>query len=164
MANAYSASGSENPPLAHEGEAARCAAHVLVVEDEPTVAALIADMLRDEGMQVEILLDSRAALQRAEQISYDLLICDLKMPGMDGQMLFRALSQRQNPLHKRVLFVTGDILAPRSQEFLERNQLPHVAKPFRMEELSRAVHETLRRGKILPEEVPQATNHATGNG
>jgi signal transduction histidine kinase/CheY-like chemotaxis protein len=116
---------------------------VLVVEDEPTVGGLIADVLRDEGMRVDVLRDGESALDRVEREEYDLVICDLKMPGMDGQKFFQSLGKRRNPLQGRVLFVTGDVVAPRTQEFLERHRLPYVAKPFRVEELSRAVREML---------------------
>ncbi len=116
---------------------------MLVVEDEPTVGGLIADVLRDEGMRVDVLRDGHAALARAEYETYDLVICDLKMPGMDGKKFFHSLWQRHNPLQEHVLFVTGDVVAPGTQEFLERHGLPYVAKPFRVEELSRAVREML---------------------
>ena len=122
---------------------------ILVVEDEPTVANLIADILGDEGMRVDVLLDSREAVQQAERESYDLAICDLKMPGMDGQRFYRTLVQRQNPLREHVLFVTGDLVAPRTQAFLDRHHLPHVAKPFHMEELTVAVHGMLGTKKDL---------------
>jgi signal transduction histidine kinase/ActR/RegA family two-component response regulator len=128
---------------------------VLVLEDEPTVGRLIADVLQEEGMQVDVLQDGYAALHRAEKDTYDLAICDLKMPGMDGQNFFQALVNRQDPLQLRLLFVTGDLISPRTQEFLERYHLPYVAKPFRMEELSGAVHELLRkkRNEVLPRQV-----------
>jgi two-component system NtrC family sensor kinase len=122
---------------------------ILVVEDEPTVASLIADVLRDEGMRVDVLLDGHEAARQAERESYDLAICDLKMPGMDGQSFYLTLVQRQNPLRENVLFVTGDIVAPRAQEFLDRHHLAHVAKPFRMEELSGAVHGMLGKKKEM---------------
>ena len=115
------------------------APRVLVVEDEPTVGGLIADVLRDEGMRVDVLRDGESALDRVEREDYDLVICDLKMPGMDGQEFFQSLGKRRNALQRHVLFVTGDVVAPRTQEFLERHRLPYVAKPFRVEELSRAV-------------------------
>lgn len=119
------------------------APHVLVVEDEATVAGLIADVLREEGMRVEVLPDGRSALEAARQESYDLAICDLKMPGMDGQIFYRELVESRNPLREHILFVTGDVVAQRTQEFLERHHLPHVAKPFRVEELSLAVRRML---------------------
>ncbi|MGB6595788.1 MAG: ATP-binding protein [Candidatus Acidiferrum sp.] len=112
---------------------------VLVVEDEPTVARLIADVLEDEGLRVDTLLDGREALDRAEHESYDLVICDMKMPGLDGQHFYQSLARARNPLRDRFLFVTGDVIAHQTHEFLERNGLPHVAKPFRVEELTEKV-------------------------
>ncbi len=118
-------------------------ARVLVVEDEPTVARLIADVLEDEGMHVDVLLDGHEALDRAARQSFDLVICDMKMPGLDGQHFYKSLERSGNSLRKRFLFVTGDILAPQTREFLERNNLPHVAKPFRVEELTEKVRGVL---------------------
>lgn len=79
-------------------------------------------------------------------------------------MIYQSLVQRCNPLRERVLFVTGDVLSPRSQEFLERNRLPHLAKPFRMEELSHAVREVLRSRKVSPIRPAAMRNQAAGNG
>jgi signal transduction histidine kinase/CheY-like chemotaxis protein len=116
---------------------------VLVVEDEPTVARLIADVLEDEGLHVDVLLDGREALDRAGREPYDLVICDMKMPGLDGQRFYQSLARARNPLQERFLFVTGDVIAPQTQDFLERNRLPHVAKPFRVEELTEKVFSLL---------------------
>jgi signal transduction histidine kinase/CheY-like chemotaxis protein len=118
-------------------------ARVLVVEDEPTVARLIGDVLEDEGLLVEVLLDGREALERAARASYDLVICDMKMPGLDGQHLYKSLVSMGNPLRKKFLFVTGDVVAAQTHEFLERHHLPHVAKPFRVEELTEKVRRVL---------------------
>ena len=117
---------------------------VLVVEDEPTVARLIGDVLEDDGFSVDVLLDGRRALKRAASESYDLVICDMKMPGLDGQHFYKTLVRTGNPLREKFLFVTGDVVAAQTQEFLERNSLPHVAKPFRMEELIEKVRDVLQ--------------------
>ena len=114
-----------------------------MVEDEPTVARLIADVLQDENFLVEVLLDGREALDRAAQESFDLVICDMKMPGLDGQHFYRRLAETGNPLRHSFLFVTGDVIAPGTQAFLERHGLPHLAKPFRVEELTARVHQVL---------------------
>lgn len=116
---------------------------MLVLEDEPTVARLIADVLEDEGLHVDVLLDGREALERAARESYDLVICDMKMPELDGQHFFESLAAAHSDLPGRFLFVTGDVIAAQTQEFLERHGLPHVAKPFRIEELSEKVFSLL---------------------
>ena len=116
---------------------------ILVVEDEPTVAQLIADVLTEEGHRVDMLLDSREALQRLEEKNYDLVICDLKMPFLDGAGLYRALVRAASPCVRRLLFVTGDTMSPRTLEFLRSSGVPYLAKPFLVEELKVAVHRAL---------------------
>jgi signal transduction histidine kinase/ActR/RegA family two-component response regulator len=118
-------------------------ARVLVLEDEPTVARLIADVLEDEGLRVDVLLDAREALDRAAHEDYALAICDMKMPELDGEHFYQALARAKNPLRERFLFVTGDVLAAHTRDFLKRNNLPHVAKPFRVEELTEKVRALL---------------------
>ena len=130
-------------PLAPPSLAEWRGARVLVVEDEPTVARLIADVLKDEGLQVDVLLDGREALARAARQNYALAICDMKMPGLDGQHFYKTLLRTGNPLHDKFLFVTGDTLGPKTHEFLERNHVPHLAKPFRVEELTESVRRVL---------------------
>jgi two-component system NtrC family sensor kinase len=117
---------------------------VLVVEDEPTVAQLIADVLSEEGYRVDTLLDSREGLERLRQQAYDLVICDLKMPRLDGRAFYRALVRAGSPLQHRMIFVTGDTLAPHTIEFLDSTGLPYLAKPFLVDELKLAVQRAVR--------------------
>ena len=130
-------------PMSPPGRPAARAERILVVEDEPTVAQLIADVMTEEGHVVETLLDSREALARLEETNYDLVICDLKMPHLDGPGIYRALVQRGNPAQHRILFVTGDTMSPRTTEFLKSSGLPYLAKPFLVEELNEAVRHAL---------------------
>src|SRR5207245_4952871 len=62
---------ADAPVLSQAGSSGR----VLVVEDEPTVARLIADVLEDEGFQVDVLMAGRGALDRAARELYDLVVC-----------------------------------------------------------------------------------------
>ncbi len=133
---------------------------VLVVEDESTVAQLIADVLGEDGHRVDKILDSREGLARAAREEYDLLICDLKMPHVDGQAFYRALVQAGSPLQHHIVIVTGDTLAPRTLEFLERTGLPYVAKPFLVEELRLAVQRALTGSPVEARGRPG--NHAPG--
>lgn len=112
---------------------------LLVVEDEPTVARLISDVLSEEGYPVEIVLDGEEGLRRALLGNYDLVICDLKMPHFDGRAIHRELAAKGSPMQHRMVFVTGDTLAPRTMEFLESCGVPHLGKPFLVEELKAVV-------------------------
>lgn len=113
---------------------------ILVVEDEPTVAQLIVDVLREEGHQVEAVLDSQEGLTLLSRGTYDLVLCDLRMPRLDGPAFYDTLVRAGSAERQRIIFVTGDILAPRTLEFLEMNKLPYLSKPFLVEELKLAVN------------------------
>jgi signal transduction histidine kinase/CheY-like chemotaxis protein len=152
----------ESLETAHAGAAlaAWAGTRVLVLEDEPTVARLIADVLEDEGLCVDVLLDAREALDRAKSAAYALAICDMKMPDLDGEHFYLALARANNPLHERFLFVTGDVLAAHTRDFLDRYQLPHVAKPFRVEELTGKIRVVL---ETIPARVPLSAPAAKKN-
>jgi DNA-binding response OmpR family regulator len=119
----------------------------LVVEDEPSVAQLIVDVLREEGHQVEAVLESQEGLARLSRAQYDLVVCDLRMPRLDGPAFYEALIRAGSPAQNHILFVTGDTLAPRTMQFLERSKLPYLAKPFLVEELKLAVNRRLERSR-----------------
>jgi DNA-binding NarL/FixJ family response regulator len=106
-------------------------------------------------------LDTREALDRANQINYALVICDMKMPDLNGEHFYLALARAKNPLHERFLFVTGDVLAAPTRDFLERHYLPYVAKPFRVEELIDKIRSVLEAIPPLePSRVPAAKKNA----
>jgi len=119
------------------------AGRILVVEDEPTVAQVIVDVLREEGHQIEAVLDSQEGLTRISRAHFDLVICDLRMPRLDGPAFYEALVAAGSPVQNQIIFVTGDTLAPRTLEFLEAHALPYLAKPFLVEELKLAVNRKL---------------------
>jgi two-component system, NtrC family, sensor kinase len=113
---------------------------ILVVEDEPTVVRLIADVLAEEDYAVDTVLDSRAGLDLLRRKPYELLVCDLHMPHLDGPGLYRELLRLSSPLAQRLVFVTADMLSPRTSEFLKSCGVPCLAKPFLVEELKELVH------------------------
>ena len=80
---------------------------ILVVEDEPTVAGLITDVLSEEGYAIDTVLDSREALELTRTQTYDLVICDLRMPHLDGRGFYGELVRQDSPLTSRLLFVTA---------------------------------------------------------
>lgn len=118
---------------------------ILVVDDEPAVAQLIADALEQQGYAVRVHTDSRRALAEAEDRPFQLAICDIRMPELDGQAFYRVLRERQSPLARRLLFTTGDTLARETAQFLEQVGLPCLAKPFRVEELRAQVRDLLHK-------------------
>lgn len=138
------------PPRVPRMPAAARGRKILVIEDEPTVAQLVVDVLREEGHQAEAMLDSAKALERILRQHYDLVICDLRMPRLDGRDLYLSLVRHGSSVQHRIIFITGDTLTPHTLEFLERNSLRYLAKPFLVEELKRAVDQELEGEGLAP--------------
>jgi CheY-like chemotaxis protein len=74
---------------------------------------------------------------------YDLIVCDLKMPRLDGTALYRRLVADHPAMARRVLFVTGDVAGTDAERFLEESGCRWLPKPFRLKDLLRAAREML---------------------
>jgi two-component system cell cycle sensor histidine kinase/response regulator CckA len=116
---------------------------ILVVEDETALANALAEALRDAGYAVVRAADGEEALAEVKTRQFDLVICDLKMPRLDGKAFYRALAQAKPALSKHVIFVTGDVAGTDAEEFLKESGCRWLAKPFRLADLLRAVREGL---------------------
>lgn len=145
---ALAATTVASAPEASAKPASGSTGRILVVEDEATVAQLIVDVLCEEGHEAEAALDSQDGLTRISRSHYDLVICDLRMPRLDGPAFYEALARSGSSVQNKIIFITGDTLAPRTLEFLETHKLPYLAKPFLVEELKLAVHRMLERSHV----------------
>lgn len=118
-------------------------AAVLVVEDEPALASAVADALTDAGYNVERAGDGEEALERIASKVFDLVVCDLKMPRMDGPAFYRILSKQKPALARHVLFVTGDVAGTEAERFLLESGCRWLLKPFRLNDLLRVAGDVL---------------------
>jgi CheY-like chemotaxis protein len=119
---------------------------ILVIDDEPDIAEIFADALSPAGHQVDVASDGAAGLARIARHSYDLVLCDTKMPVLDGVGFYRELQAHFPALCHRLIFVTGDLLDRDKREFLESTGVPFLAKPFDVAEVRRLVHRMLAGG------------------
>ncbi|MES1256367.1 MAG: ATP-binding protein [Acidobacteriota bacterium] len=118
-------------------------AAVLVVEDETALAAAVADALTSAGYLVECAGNGEEALVKAGAQTFDAVVCDLRMPRVDGPTFYRRLVDRFPTLAKRVVFVTGDVAGTDAESFLEQSGCRWLAKPFRLGDLLRTLNEVL---------------------
>jgi CheY-like chemotaxis protein len=116
---------------------------ILLVEDETPLASAMAESFADAGYLVDRAGDGEEALARIDGGHYDLIICDVKMPRMDGMQFYRELAEQYPELTSRILFVTGDVIATDAERFLVESGCPWLAKPFRLNELLRAARSLL---------------------
>jgi signal transduction histidine kinase/ActR/RegA family two-component response regulator len=116
---------------------------ILIVEDEAALAAAVADALQDAGYVVTHAADGEDALAAVKRQPFDLVICDLKMPRLDGQQFHASLARAVPAMTKRVIFVTGDVAGTQAERFLEGAGCRWLEKPFRLADLLTAVREGL---------------------
>ena len=139
--------GPLKPPISRTVERApsvgevRVGAAALVVEDEVALGAAVAEALVDAGFLVDRANDGVEALERLKERPYDLIVCDLKMPRLDGSALYRELAANDPAMARRVLFVTGDVAGTDAERFLEESGCRWLAKPFRLKDLLRVAKE-----------------------
>lgn len=114
-------------------------ARILVVDDQEEVAELVQAVLTDAGHAAEAVYSGRAALDRLQRTAYDLVVCDVRMPDIDGRAVSRAIAQLVPP-RPVVLFITGYGDSPIESEFLQTTAAIVLAKPLGIDELLASVH------------------------
>ncbi len=112
---------------------------ILLVEDEPEIAEPIAEALRREGHHLTVVSHGDRALKRLDEEVYDLLICDIRLPGADGLSIFRKVREQQ-PEAKVILMSAYGSVAEAVAAVKDR-AVDYLAKPFAMSELLGAVHQ-----------------------
>jgi two-component system NtrC family sensor kinase len=117
---------------------------ILLVEDEPNLSDLLADILSADGHHVDTAAHGIQALELLGEQASDLILSDIKMPELDGPGLYRELERRHPELCRRVIFLSGDALSPESSAFLSRTGALTLSKPFSLDEVRRVVQQTLR--------------------
>ena len=116
---------------------------ILVIDDEENILELIKQALAVYGYKVETACDGEAAIRAVKNESYDLIICDWKIPGQGGQMIYERLKEMNPQALERFFFITGDILGENAQNFLRTEKKICLFKPFSIEQFRTTVHEVL---------------------
>jgi two-component system NtrC family sensor kinase len=124
-------------PAASEAPAVHTERSVLIADDEPEVGRLLAEMLSMQGYRCDVVGSGEAAQALLENRDYDAILCDMRMPEMDGPALFTWLGEHRPHLRRRIAFVTGDTLGAGSAGFIARSGRPILEKPFLPAELRR---------------------------
>ena len=105
-------------------------ARILVVDDEPTIRELITQVFTGTGCTVDSAHDAHEALEKVKTAEYHLILLDIRMVGLSGIELYRALEKLSPLAAGRVIFMTGDVMGQGTKEFFEENRVPYVTKPF----------------------------------
>lgn len=104
---------------------------ILVADDEESLRVALERFLSSEGHSVVAVGSGSEAIWRAEgDEQFDVLLIDLRMPDVSGQQLFERWRRERRELSDRVVFITGDIVSPDLQAFLQATGRPYISKPF----------------------------------
>ena len=139
------ARGSGDEPKAIGGDRPR----ILVVDDEQAVRDLLAKTLTLADYDVDAVGDGPAALERLRAATYDLLITDLKMPGMDGLSVIREARRLASDLP--VIVITGYSTEASAIEAINLGVAGYLTKPFRLPRILAAAARALGEPVPAPE-------------
>jgi len=120
-----------------------------VVDDEPKICHLIEEILKLEGYQVDASFSGTDALEMMKNCDYQMLITDLKMPGIDGLELIQKVKE-QNP-KIRTIVVTGYTTVDTAVQSLRHGVDDYIKKPFNIFELKKAIDQIFNTRQVAEE-------------
>jgi signal transduction histidine kinase len=127
------------PVSANEGLGKR----VLVIDDEEPILQMVRETLAEQGYEVDVARDGESALSHLGQTSYDLALCDWKMPGLNGQQIYERVRASNPALSERMIFFTGDVINEKAETFLRESRRVCLSKPFSLVEFRAAIGKAL---------------------
>jgi nitrogen-specific signal transduction histidine kinase/CheY-like chemotaxis protein len=118
---------------------------VLVVDDETALRNALLRFLSRRGIQGEGVADGAEALRALQQRDFDVIISDVRMPGMSGREFLERLRRERGDLVGRVVFATGDTFAPDTAALLQESGLPTITKPLDFAALEQVIRQVALR-------------------
>jgi len=120
---------------------------IMVVDDESGVRTLLEKLLTPMGYSVETVNDTDTVLNilKAGE-KYDVVLLDIRMPGMSGTELYTHILEKAPALKGRIIIITGDVMGLDIKDFLTKNNLPSLAKPFDIKLLKERIEDIVRNG------------------
>ena len=142
---------STPPPMEIPAEAresdARSALSVLLIDDEEGLRRAVVSFLKRRGMHVIAVEDGGDALRVLRRERFDVIVSDVRMPGMSGGEFLGRLRREHPAMVKRLIFTTGDTFAADTSSLLRDAGVPSLVKPYdfaKLEEVLRQVAEAAK--------------------
>ena len=132
---------SELPPSQNEIDIKS----ILLVDDDTDLADTLKELLESRNFIVAVQPNGAAALREVQTIDYDVIVCDMLMPKMAGDMFYLAVKKIKPELARRFVFITGHADNPKVDGFLKSIDALVIFKPVLMEELVEMISLVLKR-------------------
>ncbi|MGQ9695943.1 MAG: sigma-54-dependent transcriptional regulator [Thermodesulfobacteriota bacterium] len=125
--------------------------NILIIDDSPEILTQFSNFLKEEGFEVETALDGQAGIAKIEKRFYDLIVTDLKMPGLDGMQVLKYV--QENSPDSICIILTGYGTVKNAVEAIKLGAFDYLTKPIKLDEilitLKRALeYRNLRRENI----------------
>ncbi|MCK5527397.1 MAG: response regulator [Candidatus Latescibacteria bacterium] len=114
---------------------------ILVIDDDESMRHLLVDALEVFGYQVSTAVDGRQALDILDEATFDLAICDLMMPHLDGRSFLKKVKGHTPDLP--VMIITGYGTAQTEDEMMRLGAMGYLSKPFTIEQIKTLVEQIL---------------------
>lgn len=116
----------------------------LLLDDEPLILDFVKEVLLDSGYSVDAVSEGQKALEMLGSSDYDIIISDMKMPGMNGKQFYLEAKKLRPKTAGRIIFISGDTASKKTQDFLRETGNQYIQKPFTVQTLKEAVSKVLR--------------------
>ncbi len=116
--------------------------HILVMEDDATISAALDMILTEAGYSVDVAETGEAALELFEQKRFDLIIADLKLPGINGMEVIKQIKEKKPEME--VIVITGVGTQPIAEEAMTLGAHDFLPKPFTDDQIKTAINEALK--------------------
>jgi two-component system CheB/CheR fusion protein len=135
----------EAPEPAADADAPESAprGRILLIDDEPGVRRALQRLLQRRGHDITVAANGDEGLAAIREGAYDVILCDIRMPGLDGPGLYHELERAYPHLLSRLIFLTGDVLSPEAQAFFDQVNTPRLVKPFQAPEVQRLIQQVM---------------------
>jgi CheY-like chemotaxis protein len=108
---------------------------VLLLEDDPAFGEIMGDFLRESGFEVVAVVNGVEGVHKVLASDFEVILCDMMMPTLPGDMFFRAVERMRPHLCDRFVFMTGHRNNQKVNEFIESVNGTILTKPFHVDDL-----------------------------
>ncbi len=125
-------------------------AKILLVDDEVAFANNIAKLISKRGFEVKTVYDGESAIRAMDEIDFDVVVLDLKMPGLDGLSTLKLIKTKKKEVE--VIILTGHGSMESGIDGIEMGAFDFIMKPVRFDDLHEKIREAFQR-KLVQEEL-----------
>ncbi len=133
---------------------------VLVIDDEEPILHMVREALSPRGYEVDVASDGETGLKQLSRKKYDVMLCDWKMPGLNGKQVYERLRSINAAMSDRVIFITGDLISEKTRKFLDQQNKVCIPKPFTLSEFRTAIRKVLTPAEVETPPAPSPENGA----